>query len=73
MHDEGFLGPKPGPVNISFVFKPTNFRIHDWSRMSEPTMSQPLTEGELRHLMMLCREHARCHPQNAGVASGRDY
>lgn len=73
MHDEGFLGPKPGPVNISFVFKPTNFRIHDWSRMSEPTLSQPLTEGELRHLMRLCREHARCHPQNAGVASGRDY
>ena len=71
MHDEGYLGSKPGPLWISFVFKPTGFRIHDWSHLSEPTMSQPLTEGELRHLMRLCRRHMAEHPQG-GAASEDD-
>ena len=73
MFDDGYLRPKPGSVQIGFVFKPTDFRIYDWHHpLVEPTMNQSLSEGELRHLMRLCRRHMSEHPQRGAFSEDDD-
>ncbi len=62
-----YVGPKPENELVSFVFKPSGFRIYDWSgSLSSGKMNQPLTEGELRHLMRFCRRYIREHLQEPG-------
>ena len=71
--EEVYFGPMPDSTPVRFVFKPSGFRIYEWSCQSrKPIMNQPLTEGELRHMMRLCRAYIREHPQGCGNSAEDD-